>query len=323
MIHLPYLEKMSTIFKSFTSFNWKKNIYAALLLYLLLAMLFYSLCRVGFYVFNISLFGSMAAGTFLQLMQGGLVFDLAAVLYSNILFVLMLIIPHPYRFNKKYKQVAKSVFIIVNALAIATNVIDFIYYKFTLTRTTLSIFSQFQHEENIGKLFSHFLLTYWYAVLLFAVLVWLLKKLYEQIDYEGPQVTNKWSHYIGGIVLVPLFIVVFVGGVRGGFRHSTRPITLSNAAEYSKDPRYANIVLNTPFAIIRTSTTTTIKKVSYFKSEEELSKVFTPLHTPADTAKFRYDNVVILILESFSKEFMGPYNKDMAGNFVSYSPFLD
>ena len=314
---------MPTTIKPPVTFSWKKNIYVALVLYLLLAMLFYSLCRIGFYLFNISLFGSMSAGTFLQVMRGGLVFDLAAVLYSNILFILMLIIPHPYRFNKKYKQVLKWVFIIVNALAIATNIIDFIYYRFTLTRTTLSIFSQFQHEENIGKLFFHFFLTYWYAVLLFAVLVWLLKKLYEQIDYQGPQVKNKWIHYIGSVVLIPLFAILFVGGVRGGFGYSTRPITLSNAAQYSKDPKYANIVLNTPFAIIRTSTTTTIKKVNYFKSEEELNNIFTPLQTPADTAPFRYDNVVILILESFSKEFMGAYNKDMGSSFVSYTPFLD
>src|SRR4051812_33931282 len=201
---------MAIIFKSLASINWKKNIYTALLFYLLLAMLFYSICRIGFYLFNISTFGSMTAGAFLQVMWGGLVFDLAAILYSNILFILMLIIPHPYRFNKKYKQVVKWVFIVVNALAIATNVIDFVYYKFTLTRTTLSIFSQFQHETNMGKLFFHFFLTYWYAVLLFVMLVWLLKKLYEQIDYEGPQVNNKWIHYIGGIVLVPMFVVLFV-----------------------------------------------------------------------------------------------------------------
>src|SRR5689334_5037147 len=169
---------MSTIFKSPASVNWKRNIYTALLFYLLLSMLFYSLCRIGFYLFNIPSFGVMTPGTLLQVMWGGLVFDLAAVLYSNILFILMLIIPHPYRFNKKYKQVLKWVFIVVNALAIATNVVDFIYYKFTLTRTTLSIFSQFQHEENIGKLFIHFFFTYWYAVLLFAVLAWLLKKSY-------------------------------------------------------------------------------------------------------------------------------------------------
>src|SRR3954451_20849684 len=192
---------MPSIFKSLASVNWKKNIYTALLSYLLLSMLFYSLCRIGFYLFNISTFGSMTAGTFLQVMRGGLVFDLAAVLYSNVLFILLLIIPHPYRFNNKFRQVLKWIFIIVNALAIATNVIDFVYYKFTLTRTTLSIFSQFQHEENIGKLFSHFFITYWYAVLLFAVMVWLLKKLYEKIDYEGPQVTHKWFHYIGSGVL--------------------------------------------------------------------------------------------------------------------------
>src|SRR4051794_17806434 len=71
--------------------HWQKNIYAALVLYLLLAMLFYSLCRIGFYLFNTAYFPDMTFGIFLHLLAGGLVFDLSGVLYSNILFVLLII----------------------------------------------------------------------------------------------------------------------------------------------------------------------------------------------------------------------------------------
>ncbi len=310
-------------FKKTIAGAYSRSIYVALLQYLLLAMFFYSLCRISFYLFNTSLFPGLSAGGFMQVMWGGLVFDLAAVLYSNILLVLLVIIPHPYRFNATYKQGLKWIFIVVNSIAIATNLIDCIYYRFTLTRTTLSIFSQFEHEQNIGKLFFHFFLTYWYAVLLFAVLVWCFKKLSNRIDYEGPQIKNKWWHYSTSILLIPVIVSLFVGGVRGGFSHSTRPITISNAAEYSKDPKYANLVLNTPFAIIRTSTTLIVKKVSYFKSDAALNKIFTPLHIPANTAAFKYDNVVILILESFSKEFISAYNKDLGSSYNGYAPFLD
>src|SRR4029079_1892941 len=137
----------------------------------------------------------------------------------------------------------------------------------------------------------------------------------EKIDYTGPQVKNPWIYYISGVAFMGIFVVLFVGGVRGGFKHSTRPITLSNAPEYSVKPQYAAIVLNTPFALIRTAHTETIKKVDYYSSEEALDKVFNPLHIPSDTTAFRPDNVVIFILESFSKEFMGVYNKDMGSDY--------
>ncbi len=303
--------------------HWQKNIYIALLLYLLLAMFFYTLCRIGFYLFNTSYFPGIDGSIFLRLLAGGLVFDLPGVLYSNILFILMIIIPHPYRYKAAYKKTLKWVFIIVNSVAIATNVIDFIYYRVTLARTTLTIFSQFKHEQNMVSLFFHFFITYWYLVLLFIVLVWCLKKSYEKIDYKGPQIKNPWIHYITSIILIPVIVILFVGGVRGGFKHSTRPITLSNAPEYSVKPQYAAIVLNTPFALIRTSRTEVIKKVNYYSSDEALNQVFTPLHVPNDTAAFKPDNVVIFILESFSKEFIGAYNKDLGSDYKSYTPFLD
>ncbi|MBV9960981.1 MAG: sulfatase-like hydrolase/transferase [Parafilimonas sp.] len=308
---------------SANGFRWKKNIYAALVRYLLLAMVFYTLCRIGFYLFNTEYFPGITGGIFIQLLAGGLVFDLPGVLYSNALLVLLITIPHPLRYNAIYKKIIKWVFVIVNSVAVATNVIDFIYYRVTLARTTLTIFSQFQHEQNIPSLFLHFLITYWYLVLLFIVLVWCLKKLADKIDYEGPQIKSPWLQYITSILLIPVVVVLFVGGVRGGFKHSTRPITLSNAPQYSVKPQYAAIVLNTPFALIRTATTEVIKKVDYYSSDDALNKVFTPLHVPTDTAAFKPDNVVIFILESFSKEFISAYNKDMGKDYKGYAPFLD
>ncbi len=300
--------------------RYTTNIYSALLLYLLIVMLLYSLCRVLFYCFNTSYFPGMAERNFANIMLGGLRFDLVAVLYTNLLFILLLIIPNPWRYNKTYKAVANWIFVVVNSIFIATNVIDFIYYKFTLRRTTLSIFSQFKNEQNVGVLFIHFFFTYWYAVLLFVVLVFCLQKMYKWIDYKRTQASN-WKHYLIGILLVPVIVTLFVGGVRGDFKHSTRPITLSNAAQYGNDPRDVNIVLNTPFAILKTAGNDDIKKVAYF-SNDELEKIYTPLHVAGNTDQFKYDNVVVIIMESFSKEFISIYNKNKTG-YQGYAPFLD
>lgn len=311
---------MKWVSKTKQNHRYTTNIYFALMLYLLMVILLYSLCRVLFYFFNTSYFPGMTARNFAIIMFGGLRFDLVAVLYTNLLFILLLIIPNPWRYNPTYKAVVKWIFIGVNSICIATNVIDFIYYKFTLRRTTLSIFAQFKHEQNLGVLFLHFFFTYWYVVLLFAVLVFCLQKMYKLIDYKRTIVSNR-KHYLISILLVPIIVTLFVGGVRGDFKHSTRPITLSNAAQYANDPRDVNIVLNTPFAILKTAGNDDVKKVVYF-SNDELEKIYTPLHVSGDTAKFKYDNVVVIIMESFSKEFISIYNKNKPG-YQGYAPFLD
>lgn len=51
------------------------------------------------------------------------------------------------------------------------------------------------------------------------------------------------------MITIPIF---FVGGVKGDFKYTTRPITMSNAGEYVKDPAMIHLVLNTPFCILRT-----------------------------------------------------------------------
>lgn len=304
--------------------RWKGNIYAALFKLIVLLMVLYSVCRIGFYLFNVNFFPNMTLGRFFRIMLGGLKFDLTAILYLNSLIVLLLIVPFTFRFNVIYQRVVKYLFIGINSLGLAANVADFIYYRFTLRRTTVSVFNQFGNEKNKALLFFEFVIDYWYAVLVWLILVFLLVKLYERITIVGPQLKNKWVFYLSGLAGMVLIVYLFIGGVRGGFRHSTRPITLSNAAEFATVPKDINIVLNTPFALLRTARTTVIEKVNYFNSTDELTKVFTPLRLPKDSTQFRYDNVVVIILESFSKEFIGTYNKELEnGTYKGYAPFMD
>lgn len=308
----------------YLSGNWNQNIYSTLVRSLVVVMVLYSVSRIGFYLFNTSFFPNLTFQRFVIIMGGGLRFDLSATLYSNSLFILLMILPFTFRFRNWYKSMVKWIFIITNSIAFAANTADFIYYRFTLRRTTLSFLNQFENETNLGKLFFQFVFGYWYATLFFVFLVTLLVIAFNRISYDGPQQPNKWKFYGYGVVAFALSIGLFIGGARGGFRESTRPITLSNAAVYVKEPREINLVLNTPFALMRTAKANVISKVNYFSSEEELNKVFNPVKIPRDTLPFRRKNVVVLILESFSKEFIGAYNRDLeGGKYIGYAPFLD
>jgi phosphoglycerol transferase MdoB-like AlkP superfamily enzyme len=309
----------------FSGLKVKGNIYLFLILSLALVMALYSFSRVGFYLFNLPFYTDMSWSRFGVILLGGLRFDLSATLYSNSLFILLVILPVTWRFKPIFKKVLFWIFMVVNSLAFALNTIDFIYYRFTLRRTTLSVIDQFKNEDNLSRLAFQFLWDYWYAVLFWLALVAVIYFVGKRLRYSGPQLESKPLFYASGVVAMLLSIYLFVGGARGGFKGSTRPITLSNAAAYAETPNDIGLVLNTPFALMRTAKANVIKKVQYFSSEVELEKVFTPVRSEVDTAgNVKAKNVVILILESFSKEFVGAYNKDVdGGNYKGYTPFLD
>jgi phosphoglycerol transferase MdoB-like AlkP superfamily enzyme len=307
----------------FAGYRWRTNLYTALALRLLLVMLLLSVCRVFFYLFNINFFPDMTIANFARLMAGGLRFDLVTALYLNLLFILLMILPVDWRFNRYYQQTLKCIFFVTNGVALAMNVADFIYYRFTLRRTTADVFRQFDNETNLTGLWMRFIIDYWYATLFLVALLALMVFLYNRVKITGPQLKNRVAYYTLGGLAIPLIALGVVGGIRGGFGESTRPITLSNAGEYVKDPRDISIVLNTPFALMRTLGKTKLVPLHYFP-DHELANLYTPVHQPHDTAAFRPDNVVVIILESFSKEFFGFFNKDKeGGKYAGYTPFLD
>ena len=317
-------EEVTKLFQAFKGVTLRGNIYWALFLRILIVFLLFTVCRIGFYLFNMSYFPGMTFGEFMVILAGGIRFDMTAIFYTNMLFIFLMIVPFPIRFNPGYQTVVKWVFYFFNGVALAMNVADFIYFKFTLRRTTGDIFQQFENEKNMSGLFFRFLVDYWYATVFWIALIVAMVWLYKRISLQGPMLKNKIVFYSAGILAMPAIAFLMVGGIRGNFLHSTRPITLSDAGKYVNEPGEISLVLNTPFALFRTLGKTKIKHVDYFKSGEALNKEFNPVHHPADSGAMKKLNVVVIVLESFSKEFIGFYNKTKEnGTYKGYTPFLD
>jgi phosphoglycerol transferase MdoB-like AlkP superfamily enzyme len=307
----------------FEGIYWKRNVYVVLMLRLALVMGLFTLCRIGFYLYNTGFFPELGVGELLRLLNGGLIFDLVTLLYFNALYILLMVIPLDIRFTRKYQNALRFLFFVTNGTALAMNVADFIYYQFTLRRTTADVFLQFQNETNMGGLWLKFVVDYWYAAICWVFLMIILIWLYNRWSIEGPQMKNRKAYYGFGLLAIPLIAYLMIGGIRGGFAHSTRPITLSNAGEYVNDPKHISIVLNTPFSVIRTFGKTKVQKVNFF-DPGDLENVYPVEYAPRDTAKFRPHNVVVIILESFSKEFFGVFNSEKEnGTYKGYTPFLD
>jgi phosphoglycerol transferase MdoB-like AlkP superfamily enzyme len=286
-------------------------------------MLLFSLCRIGFFFFNYKMFPGVSLSQFISIMKGGLVFDISAVVYINMLFILLHIIPLEIRYNDVYQVILKYIYFITNGIAIAMNGMDFVYYRFIDKRATADVFKTFEHETNLVKLFFRFLFDYWPATL-FTLFAWfLMVYLYNKVKIKKIEPGNKIIYYGINILMIPLIIALIIGAARGGYKHSTRPITISNAARYVETPRDVAIVLNTPFSFFRTFDKKALVKYNFFNNEK-LNNIYNPHYIPVETRPFSNNNVVIIILESFAREYIGTLNPGLeGGTYKGYTPFID
>jgi phosphoglycerol transferase MdoB-like AlkP superfamily enzyme len=98
---------------------------------------------------------------------------------------------------------------------------------------------------------------------------------------------------------------------------------MRNAWAYVKNPDDAALVLNTPFTLMHSIEKKGYQRVNYFSSKTGLDSIFTPLHK-ATVRPVRKENVIIFIIESLNKEFIGSLNKDLeGGSYKGYTPFID
>jgi phosphoglycerol transferase MdoB-like AlkP superfamily enzyme len=298
------------------------SLYLALVYRILLLLVFYALCRLGFYLSNQSLFDHLSFGELGLIFLGGIKFDIVALLYVNSLYIVLQALPFSFKYNKSYQIFCKYLFVVTNSMGFLANFADFAYYKYTLKRTTFNVFSQFSNEQNKLKLTIDFLADYWYLLLLLVLFVYIFIKLYNLISLKtAPKFT--WRVYMAQTILLVLIAGLSVIGMRGGWRHSTRPITMSNAGDYVKAPSDMGLVLNTPFTIMKTLKATTLKPINYY-SAQTLDSLYTPIHLPAKKKPFKKLNVVFLIIESLGKEHIGALNNDLLnGTYKGYTPSID
>ena len=305
--------------------NWLKsnNIIIVLIYRILIVMFLLTVSRAGFYIFNLKMFPDIPFHQLLTILRGGLIFDISATVYVNLVFILLQIVPLNIRYNIHYQEISKYLFFITNGIAISINSGDYIYYRFVFKRATSDVFQTFEHENNLIKLFFKFQLDYWPLVLFTIFLIFVMMLLYNQIKAEKPVPKNRLAYHLVNLLVVPLVIGLVIIGARGGYKHSTRPISISNAARYVENPRDVAIVLNTPFSLIRTINKKSLVKYEFF-DQQRLTEIYDPHYVPKVSAPFRKENIVIFILESFAREYIGALNKELdGGSYKGYSPFLD
>lgn len=302
--------------------NYRGNSYQVLMYRLLIALLFLSLSRLLFYIFNVHYFSDLGGAELLEAFFGGIRFDITALIILNAPYIFMNVLPFPFRRKKAWQLTANTFYFVLNIVGLALNSIDGVYFRFTSKRMTADIFSFLSTGEDdimtlAPRFISDFALEFFAWIALSLLFIWMALR-WKPKEMRRPMGAR---FYIINTVLFLICGAVSIIGIRGGLQ--LRPITIITAGNYAP-AKDVSLVLNTPFTIIKSFGHTGLKEVHYYKDEQELITQYTPLHYPEvndSSPGFTQYNVVLFIMESFSTEYIGALSGD--GNSVSYTPFLD
>ncbi|MBN4081681.1 LTA synthase family protein [bacterium AH-315-C07] len=201
---------------------------------------------------------------------------------------------------------------VVNSAAIVCNIIDIEYFKFIEKRSTMDLFSLIQLGNDFANLAPRFLLDFGFLLLFVVLIMFPAMKLYNRIS-----IRTLNSGVLFNTVITAIVLFCFGVGARGGIQ--LRPLKSSDAGKYIA-VKHISLVLNTPFTLIRSIGKEKLTRLEHYSYNEvnqiyDLSREYRKAIVDKPTKK---PNIVILILESFSKEYIGGLN-----SYSGYTPFLD
>lgn len=279
-------------------------------------MVIYSICRLLFFLFNISYFSSYSTLSILSVFIAGLRFDITAIIISNVPFIALHFLPAAVLNRKIFRNTVFIVFIIINSVAVLLNCIDLILFRFAGKRATMDVVRIMSYGEDFKNTVPVMIRDFWYVLIFLAFLclgmAWAYRKL--PVNRKGNYIGSRFSPWLLTPARYLIFSILIVIGFRGGIQF--KPVNILTAQQYGSGNLTA-LILNTPFTLIKTWGKSSLPEVHYYP-EDVLEKMYPVIHIPKDTVPFAHRNVMVLILESFGSEYTGFLNGGKG-----YTPFLD
>lgn len=270
----------------------------------LVAFAFTTVFRLIFLAFNAQYFNEVD----LSLFFNGLRFDAISIAFGFSPVYLVLLFPFKSISNNLIKFIRAYSSIVLSVFA-AVNFIDVIYYRFTLKRTTWDIFTYINAGDDFAILLPQFIKDFWYMILLFFIFSALVfVALQKFLRPEKFEFSNQ-NKYFSILMMISILAIGFRGGTQ------LKPLNIMDASRYAGGQNAA-LLLSTPFTLMKTIGREQLSLKKYFENEDAKHYFDPQFSVKSDSAKLK--NIVVIIMESLSKEYLGYFNKNS-----TYTPFLD
>jgi phosphoglycerol transferase MdoB-like AlkP superfamily enzyme len=298
------------------------NIYFTLFARIGIIALLFTITRLLFYFLNRGYFSETTFPGLLSIFLFGIRFDLSSILFINLLFVALQTLPLNIRYNRVYCRISEILFYVTNGLALMLNCVDLMFFRFIFRRTTWDVVKGSLIGDDMQTVFWKYLADYWYLTIiwigLIVLMVFLYKRTISSVFVRIKTIKQYLINTLWFLMAITFSILIYRGGMQ------LRPISLVTAGEYTS-PNNIPLLVNTPFSIFSTFEMESITEKNYF-NHAEVKRIFDPViyQKSRQDAEFRKLNLVIIIVESLSEEYIGKLNKEKDhSTYKGYTPFID
>jgi phosphoglycerol transferase MdoB-like AlkP superfamily enzyme len=287
----------------------------ALIKRLFFLLLVFSVYRLIFFLFN---FGSFVPGPFYSIFKAfvfGIRFDFIVIFYLNLPLIVLHFIPGHFKNSITYQRILRYLFVVVNIILLSANLIDTEYFRFLNRRSGTELIKMLVQSSDTISLLPHYIKGYWHYTILWIVTLWVLWKFFPKLQPVTRDIKLRpvYAAFLQLATTISILGISFIIA-RGT---ETKPVRINTAHKYAS-PKYIPLLFNTPFVMLNTISQKDLIKADYFDLKYS-EKIYSPLRSYGCNKDFNAQNVIIIILESFSKEFIGALNPAQKG----YTPFLD
>lgn len=291
---------------------WRNPI-GVLLGRLALALTVYTAVRLTFFVDHRGVFANASVADVAGAFVHGLRFDLSAIAYTNIPFILLSLAPAAWLARRWYQWMLRGVFVAVNGAATIVMVGDVGYFPFTGTRVTMDVFAlSSEATAQADQLFLNFAGLTMLGVGLLSALVFA----YPRAEVEAAAPVPRWRRVATGLAV----IVATVIAARGGFQK--KPLNPIHAFAGGSH-EIGVLTLNSAFTLLQSPRDRALEPVAYFDDAQQVDSIlqtgFGYAEAMGAAAPPRPQNIVLLILESYATEFWGGTDRE----HPELTPFLD
>jgi hypothetical protein len=276
----------------------------------------YFISRCVFTLINLDHFTDLTLPAFLRIAFFAMRFDLSISVLLNSLYLALFFFPVNIDGKPRWEKFVQTIFVIVNSVAFLFEISDWGYFSFTFKRATSDVLSMITRKADFIDILPHMVYEFWYipvsAAVFISAIIFVNRKIVKSTPLQHSGESPGWWYKGAQFIALALVGGLSAIAIRGGLEYI--PIGIWDASKVT-DANYTPIVLNTPFSIVNTLYANRLEELHYMEEKEAYAYV-DPIKQ-YNHSTFSKKNVVVIILESFGKEYT------RLGRHKSYTPFLD
>lgn len=288
---------------------FKKSTLFYIIKQFILLLIIFQIFRVLFYILSYYFFSFSSIADYVQIFLHSLRFDIATVATINFPYVFLMLLPFSFMSIKWIQKALLLLFLISNSFCFLFEIVDMAYFPYVHKRMSIDVLNLVGNQSDFLNLLPSYIVKFWFIPLLLILFILFLIFVNKKINKPNE---NHFSWKTVSFFL--LGILSNIISMRGGVQ--LRPISLNNAVITSISNVNIPLVYNTTFSILKSIETNQLEEYRFVENSE-LTRFFNPIQHFYPTEKFQSKNVVIIILESFGKQYTS------IGGRTSFTPFLD